>query len=177
MKPAHTVGTIAVIAAILLSASSAAAACADRTLEPTSGNGRRVQHAVLCLVNEHRRARRLPALTEERHLRLAAARYSRLMVRLGFFAHVSPSGSSFIQRIVSAGYRRWTRLAENLGWGDGLMATPEAIVQAWMASPPHRHNLLDPRLRQIGVGIAAGAPAVTPEEVPAATYTADFGTR
>jgi uncharacterized protein YkwD len=97
------------------------------------------------------------------------------MVRLGFFAHVSPSGSSFIQRIVSAGYGRWTRLAENLGWGAGLRATPEGIVQAWMASPPHRHNLLDRRLRQIGVGIALGAPAITSEQAPAATYTADFG--
>jgi len=30
-------------------------------------------------------------------------------------------------------------------------------VQMWIASPPHRQNLLDRSFRRIGVGLAGGA--------------------
>ena len=47
-------------------------------------------------------------------------------------------------------------LGEDLAWGTGSDAQPEAIVQAWMDSPPHRRIMLDCRFSQLGVGIAAG---------------------
>ena len=45
-----------------------------------------------------------------------------------------------------------------------------------MASPPHRAALLDPRFREIGVGVALGAPrgGIT---APAATYVGELGVR
>ena len=36
-------------------------------------------------------------------------------------------------------------LGEDLAWGTGSDAQPEAIVQAWMDSPPHRWITLDCR--------------------------------
>ena len=32
------------------------------------------------------------------------------------------------------------------------MSTPEAVVTGWMNSPGHRVNILNPRLKEIGVG-------------------------
>src|SRR5436190_1372105 len=48
-------------------------------------------------------------------------------------------------------------LAENLGWGTGVLSTPQAIVAGWMTSAPHRANILDPDLEDMGVGIAQRA--------------------
>ncbi len=46
-------------------------------------------------------------------------------------------------------------IGENLAYTTGPMAAM-AIVQMWMASPPHRRNLLDRKFRRTGVGIAGG---------------------
>ena len=39
--------------------------------------------------------------------------------------------------------------------GAGRVGTaPAAVVRAWMASPGHRANILNCRLRHLGVGVA-----------------------
>lgn len=98
------------------------------------------------------------------------------MVTRSYFAHDSPSGTSFVRRIEYTGYTRgssWT-LGENLAWGSGRMATPVEIVKAWMASPGHRANVLG-RFGEVGIGIAAGAPVGRLER--AQTYATEFGSR
>ena len=62
-------------------------------------------------------------------------------------------------------------LGENIGWGSGSLATPRSMVNAWMHSAPHRHNILDGRYRSVGVGVAFGAPVGG----SGASYTTDFG--
>lgn len=42
---------------------------------------------------------------------------------------------------------------QNLAWGDDSPSA-RTIVNAWMASPEHRANLLDPAYRLTGVGVA-----------------------
>lgn len=37
----------------------------------------------------------------------------------------------------------------------GRISTPEKVVQAWMDSPGHRKNIMNPQYMQIGVGYAA----------------------
>jgi uncharacterized protein YkwD len=69
--------------------------------------------------------------------------------------------------------RRWS-LGENIAWGSGAKASPKAIVSAWMASPPHRRNILTRKYRRIGIGVATGAPVAG---VNGATYVTDFGAR
>jgi len=41
------------------------------------------------------------------------------------------------------------RAAENL---VDSAAAPRAVVDAWMGSPGHRNNIVDPALREIGIG-------------------------
>ena len=98
---------------------------------------------------------------------------SRLMVSGRFFSHDAPNGSTPLSRIrhthYLSGARCWT-IGENLAWGTGRLATPRATVRAWMHSPGHRANILNGSFREIGIGIATGAPvrgsAASPRRPP-----------
>lgn len=161
-------------------AAAAAAACANADLVPTASNGAQVRAATLCLINRERTMRGRRALRHDGQLRKVAESYSRQMVRHSFFDHVGPDGSTLRSRITGrTTYLRraasWS-LGENLYWGSGDRATPAESVDGWMHSPGHRRNMLDRRFRDIGIGIAIGAPEDV-DGTPAATYTTEFGTR
>jgi uncharacterized protein YkwD len=132
--------------------------------------------AIRCEVNAIRAANGLKPMGTTQSLRVAAQRHSRDMVRRHYFAHVSPSGSTVTERVKKAGYLHGARrhtIGENIAWGSGSAAAPAAIVQAWMNSPPHRAIILTAAFRDVGVGIAAGAP----QGGPGQTYTLDVGRR
>ena len=135
--------------------------------------------ATLCLLNHQRALQGLPALGLRSSLSAASSRYAHQMVAEHFFGHVSPTGSTLHTRVVSSGYLRgatsWSA-GENIAWGAGQAATPASIVRAWMHSPGHRANILTPGFRDIGVGIAQGAPGWAGGH-GAATYVTDFGSR
>jgi uncharacterized protein YkwD len=67
----------------------------------------------------------------------------------GSFSH-TPCGASFTRSFQQVGYR-FGSVGENLAWGTGSLGTPQATINAWLASPPHRANLLNPRWRVAGV--------------------------
>jgi uncharacterized protein YkwD len=136
--------------------------------------------ATLCLMNAERTARGLGRLQAEPLLNRVATSYARQMVRGQFFDHTSPAGSTMLARIRSTSYLRdvtsWS-VGENLAWGSGDLATPRAMVRAWMQSADHRANLLDRHFADVGIGVVAGAPvALEPGEV-GGTYVTDFGRR
>jgi uncharacterized protein YkwD len=153
--------------------------CANTDVVPAAGNLDLVRAAILCLNNEERTARGLPALKENARLREAAVGHSGDMVQRRYFDHDSPGGSSMVDRILGAGYVRknqgWS-LGENIAWGTGDLATAAQIHKAWMASPGHRANILRRSFREIGIGIVVGNPVARPADA-GATYTADFGVR
>lgn len=130
--------------------------------------------AIRCLVNRERERQDLPRLRADARLADAAAEHSRDMVRRRFFDHVSPGGSTPARRVSRAGYA-WTSLGETIAWGTGPYGTPAGTVERWMDSPPHRRILLEPRLRDIGVGVAEGAPVRGASG--GTTVTADLGRR
>ncbi len=172
----------ALVLAAVVPAPAAAATnerCSAATLIPTNANMSRIRTATLCLINVERRRRGRASLRRSRQLEKAAKRFSASMVRLGFFDHVSPQGSTLTSRVrggtryLSRRVRRWA-LGENLAWGSSYYATPKEIVRSWMQSPGHRRNILQPRFRHVGIGVVTGAPSDVDGQ-PAATYTADFG--
>ena len=118
-------------------------------------------------------------LTTSADLQLAAEAHSAEMVGQDFFQHVSPSGSTPVTRATIAGYIPNSFvgyvIGENLAWATLALATPEAIVAAWMASPAHRANILEGEYRETGIGVAAETPAQLGEGAPGATYTQEFG--
>jgi uncharacterized protein YkwD len=171
----------ACVVAVLPSPADAArkrSECANANLQPAAGNLADVRAAVLCLHNRERNARGLPRLKQSAKLRRAAQGHSGDMVAERFFAHESPSGSDMADRILGTGYadgQGWS-LGENIAWGTGHLATAAEIQRAWMESPGHRANILRREFREIGIGIAIGAP-VDAGGLEGATYTADFGVR
>jgi uncharacterized protein YkwD len=155
----------------------APAPCAGANVTPTPASAARVRSATLCLLNRQRARHGLRRLRAQRSLSNAATKYARLMVAKHFFDHVSPAGSTMAQRIQRTAYLHHTRawsLGENLAWGAGMASTPAQIVNAWMHSPGHRRNILDPSFKEIGIGIALGAPT---GQSAAATYVNEFGRR
>jgi uncharacterized protein YkwD len=156
-----------------------AAACPGAATVPTAATVGRARRAAICLVNRERRLHRLHGLRTNRSLQRSAESYAREMVRESFFAHVSPTGATLDERIrretsYLARAMGW-KIGENIAWGTGRRATPADIVHAWMHSPPHRRNILDPAFREIGMGIAIGAPVDLGAGYPAATYANHFG--
>jgi uncharacterized protein YkwD len=106
---------------------------------------------VIRLTNKRRAAAGCPPLRLNPALRRAARDHSTLMARAGDMSHELPGELGLVQRILRAGYTRsWRRIAENIAVG---FSTPANVMRAWMASPDHRRNILDCRLREIGVGV------------------------
>jgi uncharacterized protein YkwD len=155
---------LAVAVFVLVPAASASA-------DSRSAAGTQYREAVRCLLNAQRAQAGLAPLAPNRRLARAARRFSQAMVRQRFFDHVSPQGSTMDRRVRAAGYAE-PRVGETIAWGAGALATPAAIVQGWMNSPPHRAIIMDPGFREVGLGIAAGSPE---GDGDATTVTADFG--
>jgi uncharacterized protein YkwD len=180
MLRSRTAVAVAGVLVATVAAAPAHAACAGADVMPSSANAAKVRKAALCLLNVQRRAHGLRRLRENGKLRHAAAAYSRLMVSQGFFSHVSPGGSTLESRVNSTHYldgaRSWS-IGENIAWGTGALGTPRAIVKAWMNSPGHRENILNGTYRDIGIGIATGAPIPAGAAAGGGTYTTDFGYR
>ena len=66
-------------------------------------------------------------------------------------------------------------IGENLAWGTYTLATPQAIVSAWIASPGHLANILESRYRETGIGVEPAVPESLGEGNPGATYAQEFG--
>jgi len=156
-------------------ARAAQESCANADLAPTGDNEGAIRSAILCLHNQIRAERRLPMLRANARLRRAAAAHSSDMVSRGFFEHTTPSGVTMVDRIMATRYaspRVGWALGENLAWGTGGLATPRAVMTAWMESPGHRANVVKRAYREVGIGVVSGVPS---DRGAGATYTADFG--
>ncbi len=74
-----------------------------------------------------------------------------------FFAHNDPgTGTSVTDRIRASGY-----LAGANGWSTGEniavgYSSAAATMVAWMNSPGHRANILQPAFTHLGVGVSIG---------------------
>ncbi len=157
----------------------ATGACANTSMLPSATNTDTVRAAVLCLVDRERARDGQRPLRANGRVQLAAQRHTDDMVAREYFEHVSPSGESLAGRLRASGYIYSSNigyaLGENIAWGTLEDATPEAIVAAWMASPGHRANILDPRFRDTGIGVEARVPSSLGEGQPGAMYTQDCG--
>lgn len=183
------IGARAAIAAVTLAGGlavlSPATPAAARTCAGADVNAgahpRQASVATLCLLNKQRAAHGLRPLRAHRALKKAASGHSRDMARRNYFSHTAPGNVTFADRIRRANYRPrggWA-IGENIAWGSGRLATPAAIVRAWMNSPGHRANILDGRFRTIGIGVARGVPYASSAAVArtGALYTTDFGSK
>jgi len=124
-----------------------------------------MRKAVVCLINQQRTSRHLPALLEQPQLERSAQGWTNKMVLQNIFTH----GAAFWTRIAAVGYD-WQLAGENIATG---FSTPQEVVNAWIASPGHCRNILDPQYASVGTGVSA-LPVHSAASGPA-TWTQDFG--
>jgi uncharacterized protein YkwD len=178
-SPRYTPATAAHTDAAAIVANILDTPCQDTQMTPAAGNLQLVRAATLCLVNQERaRDDELP-LRPVVTLESVAQNNSERMVGEKYFAHVSPSGLTPLTRFKIAGYisERTTgySIGENIAFGALYLATPQAIVSAWIASPEHLANILESNYRDTGIGVVPAPPVGLSEPQEGATYTQDFG--
>ncbi len=112
---------------------------------------------IILLINANRAAAGLAPVFAQDMLMAEAQRFSGIQASLGRLSHRGVDGTNAGQRLHRAGYR-WSFWGENLAAGQ---ENADAAVAAWMASPSHRANVMNPKARQIGIGhiLRAGDPA------------------
>lgn len=110
------------------------------------------QHDLISLTNAKRAELGLPALSEDPRLDSAAYAKGQNMFAENYWAHYSPSGKDPWGFILGAGYR-FTAAGENLA--RNFYNSPD-IVNAWMASPTHRDNIVNAKYKNIGIAVLEG---------------------
>jgi uncharacterized protein YkwD len=156
----------------------AEANCQDADIDPTPQNLSHVSDVIFCLMNAMRENNGLPNLNQQDQLAKASVDHSQDMVDKKYFAHDAPDGRDLVARLKEVTYipddGDWV-VGENLAWGSGALASPRALVNAWMNSPPHRENLLSGDYVEVGMGVVFGTPDEDADT--GITVTTDFGTR
>ncbi len=107
---------------------------------------------LLSVTNSNRQALGLSPLTYNVTLSQAAALKAQDMFAHDYWAHTSPEGKTPWDFIQQAGYS-YTVAGENLAKN---FSTSQGVVDAWMASPTHRDNIIKPSYRDIGFAIVNG---------------------
>ena len=165
-----------------LIASGAAPAQATGGGVPRCGGGTVLldakEKATFSLHNKIRRDRNLGAFCVHPKLQKAARSHSRDMIERDYFSHDTKGGKTFDARLKAFGYDpdgyRYYATGENIAYGSGPYGEPGSRMDAWMKSDGHRHNILNGKFREIGVGTFTGTYGDT-EGVT--MYTVDFGVR
>jgi len=108
---------------------------------------------VIRLTNVQREANGLSPLTENTILDSAAIAKGNDMIAKGYWAHFAPDGTSPWSFFLSFGYK-YQYAGENLArdFSDAASA-----VNAWMASPTHKENILNPHYKEVGIGVVEGS--------------------
>ena len=135
---------------------------------------------ILTRLNATRAAHGLRPLVVSDGLEKAAVTHSRDLIQAGVFQHDSPDGTSFVQRLKHfyspSGYSSWTA-GENILYNTADIDADTAI-RAWLDSPPHRQNMLNPDWREVGIGsVHASTAGGTFGGAPTWVITMDFGAR
>jgi len=121
--------------------------------EGDAPNARLTEEGVFAETNRHRAENGVAALRYDATLDAAAEAKLKDMFDRQYFAHVSPTGEGPSDVIEAAGYA-YVTVGENLALGN--FADDRELVQAWMDSPGHRANILEPKFTEIGVAVARG---------------------
>jgi uncharacterized protein YkwD len=110
------------------------------------------EQAIVDLVNQQRQLVGLAPLQADSRLVRAAQIHSQDMAQLGQMEHDLPGAAlpGLQDRLQYVGYA-YLSAGENIAFN---FPDANTVVAAWMNSPGHRANILNPGYTQIGVGVA-----------------------
>lgn len=92
------------------------------------------------------------SLKENKLLSEAARQKAAEMFVFNYWSHISPSGRTPWAFFTDVGYK-YQYAGENLARD---FRDPDAVVQAWMNSPSHKENVINPKYQEIGVAVVDG---------------------
>jgi uncharacterized protein YkwD len=155
------------VAALLVGSSNASGRQGDALLAPastcpgsasTAGTSADQMAEMACLVAFARDQADSTALHETKTLDRAATLKIDADLRCGQFSH-TPCSQQFESVFAAAGYPMSGGYAvgENLAFGQNRAGSPRQIMAAWLASPPHRQNLLSGQWKSFGLGVHVGS--------------------
>ena len=98
--------------------------------------------------NQDRAQHGLGPLRWDPALARAAQAHAHQMVRHGELSHQYAGEPDLMTRAGHDG-AHFSTVAENVA----VAPNPQSVESEWMHSPPHRHNILDPRLTTVGIGL------------------------
>lgn len=107
------------------------------------------QKAMTCLVNRTRQARGLAVLRPHSALARSTSLKAKAILRCESFSH-TPCGQAFTATLTQSRYPFRTA-AENIAYGGGPYASAWSTYRSWMASPGHRANILNHKVREHAV--------------------------
>jgi hypothetical protein len=110
------------------------------------------QQKLLDLTNQARSEQGLQPLQWDPSLAAAAQAHAQKMFDQHSLSHQLPGEPDLQARAGQAG-AHFREIAENVAMGNGA----EGVQKEWMKSPPHRANILDPKLDHAGIGIVEHA--------------------
>ena len=118
-------------------------------------------------MNQVRQDNGLAPLAYNSLLAAAAQRYANFLADHDVLNHTA-DGRTLDIRAEEAGYTAWVALGENLAGG---YTSYEEALAAWLASPTHRDNIMNPAYIETGVGCAWN-----PGTAYGAFFVQEFGT-
>ena len=107
---------------------------------------------VIQLTNQKRAENGVASLQYNPLLAQAALAKGNHMLQYDYWAHVAPDGTEPWKFFTDVGYK-YRYAGENLARD---FTNPQSAVDAWMASPSHRDNLLSSKYTEIGVAVVEG---------------------
>lgn len=107
---------------------------------------------LISLTNQQRAAAGLAPLYENAELDASAYAKAQDMLANQYWAHYSPSGTSPWYFMRASGYQ-YSIAGENLAMD---FDSDQAVMDAWMNSPEHRANLLNPNFQDVGIAEVPG---------------------
>jgi uncharacterized protein YkwD len=105
---------------------------------------------LLASTNTARANNQAPALSINSQLTSAAQAKANDMATRNYWSHNTPEGNPPWIFVTAQGYA-YQKLGENLATG---FSDEQATVDGWMASPPHKENMLNPDYSEVGFGFA-----------------------
>ncbi len=111
----------------------------------------RVAAEMLSRVNEVRRREGLPPFAPSPLLDRISQEHAEDMLARSYSGHRTPEGLGPSERARADGY--------HIGIGENIVEqrfSVEEALEAWLGSPGHRRNVLDPSCREMGLGLAVG---------------------
>lgn len=107
---------------------------------------------VVNLTNQKRAEAGVAALSLNQTLSAAAYTKGQDMIAKDYWAHVAPDGTQPWKFFSQFGYK-YRYAGENLARD---FSNASDAINAWMNSPTHRENLLNPKYKEIGIGVVEG---------------------